>query len=53
MEKITIPEGSWEMLETLNISDNGMTALPDGLVRLTRLQRLYASDNRLTFEGLA
>ncbi|XGW13461.1 hypothetical protein V3C99_000077 [Haemonchus contortus] len=52
IEKITIPEGSWDMLETLNISGNGMTALPDGLVRLTKLQRLYASDNRLTFEGI-
>ncbi|KAK6010128.1 leucine Rich repeat-containing domain protein [Ostertagia ostertagi] len=52
IEKITIPEGSWEMLETLNISGNGMTSLPDGLVRLTKLQRLYASDNHLTFEGI-
>uniref|UniRef100_W6NF87 Leucine-rich repeat and Gelsolin region domain containing protein n=1 Tax=Haemonchus contortus TaxID=6289 RepID=W6NF87_HAECO len=52
IEKITIPEGSWDMLETLNISGNGMTTLPDGLVRLTKLQRLYASDNRLTFEGI-
>ncbi|ETN79136.1 leucine Rich repeat-containing domain protein [Necator americanus] len=50
--KFSIPEGSWETLETLNLSGNGMAVLPDGLVRLTKLQRLYASDNHLTFEGL-
>ncbi|VDM71067.1 unnamed protein product, partial [Strongylus vulgaris] len=50
IDKFTIPEGSWETLETLNVSGNGMTALPDGLVRLVKLQRLYASDNKLTFE---
>jgi Leucine-rich repeat (LRR) protein len=49
--KITLSDGVWESVETLNLSSNQLLALPDGLVRMTRLQKLYASDNRLTFDG--
>lgn len=48
---ISIPEGTWEGLETLNVSCNQLTALPAGIVRCLQLKRLYASENLLTFEG--
>lgn len=41
----------WEKLETLNVSSNLLTAFPEQLVRIVKLQKLYASDNQLTFEG--
>jgi Leucine-rich repeat (LRR) protein len=47
-----VEEGAFEALEVLNVSGNELTALPDGLTRsCLRLQRLYASFNKLTFEG--
>ncbi|PIO63870.1 leucine Rich repeat-containing domain protein [Teladorsagia circumcincta] len=44
IEKITIPEGSWEMLETLNISGNG---IPSGIGKLVQLIVLHLTRNNL------
>ncbi|KAI1729403.1 gelsolin repeat domain-containing protein [Ditylenchus destructor] len=52
LTKMEIPEGAFENLESLNISGNELTALPEGIVRCLKMQRLYASYNKLTFEGL-
>lgn len=51
ISKIELTDGCWESLETLNLSTNELTALPEGIIRMTRLQRLYANNNKLTFEG--
>ncbi|KHN73472.1 Protein flightless-1 -like protein [Toxocara canis] len=52
IKRIDLPDTAWEKLETLNISSNLLTALPEQLVRIVKLQRLYASDNQLTFDGI-
>lgn len=46
------PEGAFENLETLNISGNLLTSFPDGIVRCLKMQKIYSSYNKLTFEGL-
>lgn len=51
LTKIVFPEGAFENLVTLNISSNELTAFPDGIVRCTKLEKLYASYNKLKFEG--
>ncbi|VDN08086.1 unnamed protein product [Thelazia callipaeda] len=50
--KIESKDTPWEKIETLNISSNQLRALPEFIVRMVKLQRLYASDNLLTFEGI-
>ncbi|CAJ0942651.1 unnamed protein product, partial [Mesorhabditis belari] len=52
ISKIELSDGFWESLETLNLSSNELTVLPEGIIRMTRLQRLYANNNKLTFEGI-
>lgn len=46
------PEEVFENLETLNISGNLLTSFPDGIVRCLKMQKIYSSYNKLTFEGL-
>ncbi|CAI5446386.1 unnamed protein product [Caenorhabditis angaria] len=52
IEKLNMTEGEWDLLETLNVSDNLIGCLPDCIVKLERLSKLYASGNQLTFEGI-
>ncbi|MEO8298809.1 MAG: leucine-rich repeat-containing protein kinase family protein [Burkholderiales bacterium] len=40
--------GLADTLEVLDVSDNQLGALPDGLARFTRLHTLFASSNRFT-----
>lgn len=35
----------------MNICSNELTAFPDGIIRCTKLEKLYASYNKLRFEG--
>lgn len=51
IKKVESKDVPWENLETMNISSNQLKALPERIVRMTKLQRLYASDNQLTFDG--
>lgn len=46
-----IPEDAFEDLENLNMSDNRLTAFPNGICRCLRLQRFYANFNEIVFEG--
>jgi hypothetical protein len=41
-----------QKLEVLNVSRNQLIALPITLCKLSQLRRLYASDNRLNFDGI-
>lgn len=52
IKRIELDDNVWEKLETLNVSSNLLTAFPEQLVRIVKLQKLYASDNQLTFEGI-
>uniref|UniRef100_A0A914YJP1 Gelsolin-like domain-containing protein n=1 Tax=Panagrolaimus superbus TaxID=310955 RepID=A0A914YJP1_9BILA len=52
ISKIEFPEGSFENLRTLNISVNELSAFPEGIVRCIKLQKIYASYNKLVFSGL-
>ena len=51
ISKVEFEDGAFDALETLNLSSNDLEKLPDGLVRCIKLQKLYASYNRLKFEG--
>ena len=42
----------WEGLECLNLSRNSLAILPEFIVRLPKLIRLYISFNHLTFDGI-
>uniref|UniRef100_A0A915C440 Protein flightless-1 homolog n=1 Tax=Parascaris univalens TaxID=6257 RepID=A0A915C440_PARUN len=52
IKRIDLDDSVWEKLETLNVSSNLLMAFPEQLVRIVKLQKLYASDNQLTFEGI-
>ncbi|KAK0418524.1 hypothetical protein QR680_013613 [Steinernema hermaphroditum] len=55
LNKITelhIDENTWPDIETLNVSFNALKKLPDAIVKYSKLQKLYASGNQLTFDGL-
>lgn len=47
-----IPENAFEDLENLNMTDNKLTAFPNGIIRCLKLQRFYANYNEIIFEGL-
>lgn len=51
ISKIEFPQGSFENLRTINITNNQLTSLPDGIIRCLKLQKLYACYNKLTFTG--
>lgn len=51
MTKIEFPEDSFEHLRTINLTDNQLIALPTGIERCLKLQKIYASYNKLVFDG--
>ena len=51
IDKIEFPEGTFPNLETLNLSGNKLSRLPQNIVHCLKLQRVYASYNHLKFEG--
>lgn len=51
INKFDFPEGTFPNIETLNLSGNELSILPSNIVHCQKLQRLYASYNKLTFEG--
>lgn len=51
ISKIELPTDAFPNLEIINLSGNELVALPAKIVNCQKLQRLYASYNKLTFAG--